>query len=159
MVNSGAPDSLALDGTGRRFGIVAARFHGAIVDRLLAGAEAALRTHGVAPADIRVVRVPGAWEIPAGLDALARSGEYSALVALGVLIRGGTMHFEVIADQCSRGIAEVALHRELPVTFGVLTCETMEQAEARAGGAEGNKGEEAALAALEMASLVARLRT
>ncbi len=158
-MNSGVPDSLSLDGTGRRFGIVAARFHGAIVDRLLAGALAGLASHGVAEADIQVVRVPGAWEIPAGLDALARSGEFSALIALGVLIRGGTLHFEIIAEQCSRGIADVAQRRELPVTFGVLTCETMAQAEARAGGAEGNKGEEAALAALEMAGLVARLRS
>jgi len=157
-VNSGVPDSLSLDGTGRRFGIVAARFHGAVVDRLLAGAESALLAHGVAAADIEVVRVPGAWEIPAGLDALARSGRFSALIALGVLIRGGTLHFEVIANECSRGIAEVSLRRELPVTFGVLTCETMAQAVARAGGEEGNKGEEAALAALEMASLLDRLR-
>lgn len=157
-MNSGVPDSLSLDGTGRRFGIVAARFHGAVVDRLLAGAESALLAHGVAAADIEVVRVPGAWEIPAGLDALARSGRFSALVALGVLIRGGTLHFEVIANECSRGIAEVSLRRELPVAFGVLTCETMAQAVARAGGEEGNKGEEAALAALEMASLLDRLR-
>ena len=156
-MNSGVPDSLSLDGQGRRFGIVAARFHGAVVERLLAGAEAALRAHGVAATDIVVVRVPGAWEIPAGLDALTRSGGFSALIALGVLIRGGTLHFEVIAAECSRGIAEVALRRELPVTFGVLTCETMEQALARAGGEEGNKGEEAALAALEMAGLLARL--
>lgn len=157
-MNSGVPDSLSLDGTGRRFGIVAARFHGAVVDRLLAGAESALLAHGVTAADIEVVRVPGAWEIPAGLDALARSGRFSALVALGVLIRGGTLHFEVIANECSRGIAEVSLRRELPVAFGVLTCETMAQAVARAGGEEGNKGEEAALAALEMASLLDRLR-
>lgn len=157
-MNSGVPDSLSLDGTGRRFGVVAARFHGAIVDRLLAGAEGALLAHGVTAADIAVVRVPGAWEIPAGLDALARSGRFSALIALGVLIRGGTLHFEVIANECSRGIGEVSLRRELPVAFGVLTCETMAQALARAGGDEGNKGEEAALAALEMASLMARLR-
>jgi len=147
-----------LDGTGRRFGIVAARFHGAVVDRLLAGAESALLAHGVTAADIEVVRVPGAWEIPAGIDPLARSGRFSALIDLGVLIRGGTLHFEVIANECSRGIAEVSLRRELPVAFGVLTCETMAQAVARAGGEEGNKGEEAALAALEMASLLDRLR-
>lgn len=157
-MNSGVPDSLSLDGTGRRFGIVAARFHGELVDRLLAGALAALSAHGVAVTDITVERVPGAWEIPAGVDALARQGGFSALIALGVLIRGGTLHFEVIANECSRGLGDVALRRELPVTFGVLTCETMAQAEARAGGAEGNKGEEAALAALEMAGLVARLR-
>ena len=157
-MNSGVPDSLSLDGTGRRFGIVAARFHGAIVERLLAGAVEALRKHGVAEGDIAVERVPGAWEIPVALDALARRGGFAALIALGVLIRGGTMHFEVIANECSRGIADVALRRELPVTFGVLTCETMAQAVARAGGDEGNKGEEAALAALEMAALTARLR-
>jgi 6,7-dimethyl-8-ribityllumazine synthase len=158
MVNSGVPDSLSLDGAGRRFGIVAARFHGAIVARLLDGAVDALRAHGVASSDIAVERVPGAWEIPVALDALARQGGFAALIALGVLIRGGTLHFEVIAHECSRGIAEVALRRELPVTFGVLTCETMEQAVARAGGDQGNKGEEAALAALEMAALAARLR-
>jgi 6,7-dimethyl-8-ribityllumazine synthase len=158
MVNSGVPDSLSMDGTGRRFGIVASRFHGAIVERLLAGAVGALRAHGVTESDIAVERVPGAWEIPVALDALARQGGFAALIALGVLIRGGTLHFEVIANECSRGIAEVALRRELPVTFGVLTCETMEQAVARAGGDEGNKGEEAGLAALEMAALAARLR-
>jgi len=157
-VNSGVPEGLSLDGAGRRFGIVAARFHGAVVDRLVAGARAALSAHGVAEADIEVVRVPGAWEIPVALDCLARRGGFAALIALGTLVRGGTLHFEVIANECSRGIGEVALRRELPVAFGVLTCETMAQAEARAGGAEGNKGEEAALAALEMAGLVARLR-
>jgi 6,7-dimethyl-8-ribityllumazine synthase len=157
-VNSGAPDSVALDGKGRRFGIVASRFHGVLVDRLLGDAVEVLRAHGVAESDVSVARVPGAWEIPVALDAMARSGRYAALIALGVLVRGGTLHFEVIAHECSRGIAEVALRRELPVTFGVLTCETMEQAEARAGGAEGNKGGEAALAALEMAALAATLR-
>lgn len=157
-MNAGQPGSLSLDGAGRRFGVVASRFHGELVDRLLAGALAALAAHGVAASDIEVVRVPGAWEIPAGLDALARHGGYSALIALGVLVRGETAHFEIIANQCSRGIAEVALRRELPVTFGVLTCETMAQAHERAGGAGGNKGEEAALAALEMAEVLARLR-
>ncbi len=159
MVNSGVPDSLALDGTGRRFGIVAARFHGAIVDRLLAGARPPCgRTASPRPTSRSCAcRAPG--RSPPASTRWPAAGSSRPSIALGVLIRGGTMHFEVIADQCSRGIADVALRRELPVTFGVLTCETMEQAEARAGGAEGNKGEEAALAALEMAGLVARLRT
>jgi 6,7-dimethyl-8-ribityllumazine synthase len=157
-VNSGAPDSLPLDGTGRRFGVVASRFHEDIVDRLVTAALAALRAHGVADGAIEVVRVPGAWEIPVALDALARRGGFAALIALGALVRGETSHYEIIADRCSQGIADVALRRELPVAFGVLTCETMEQALARAGGADGNKGEEAALAALEMAEVVARLR-
>lgn len=160
-MNSGQPEGAegrSLDGTGRRFGIVASRFHGAVVDRLVEGAVAALIAHGVLPEDIEVVRVPGAWEIPVALDALARRGGFAALMALGALVRGETAHFSLIADQCSRGVADIALRRELPVTFGVLTCETMAQAHERAGGAEGNKGEEAALAALEMAAVVARLR-
>lgn len=158
-MNSGLPEGRALDGRGRRVGIVAARFHAAIVDRLLAGARETLTAHGVEPDQIFVVRVPGAWEIPIALDRLASLGQFSALVALGVLVRGGTLHFEVIAQECSRGIGEVALKYGVPVTFGVLTCETMAQAEARAGGAEGNKGEEAARAALEMAEIVERLRS
>jgi len=158
-VNSGQPDSLSVDGAGRRFGVVASRFHREIVDRLVEGALATLVGHGVAAADIELVRVPGAWEIPVALDALARRGGFAALIALGALVRGETAHFSLIADQCSRGIADVALRRELPVAFGVLTCETMAQAHARAGGGEGNKGEEAALAALEMAAIVAGLRT
>lgn len=144
-------------GRGRRIGIVAARFNEAVVDRLVAGARRALEAHGVAPEDIRIERVPGAWEIPQGLAALARSGRFDALVALGAVVRGETAHFEVISAECSRGVAEVARSTGLPVTFGVLTCETMEQALERAGGIHGNKGEEAALAALEMAELTARL--
>ncbi len=157
-MNSGQPDSLSLDGAGRRFGVVASRFHQEIVDSLVAGALATLTGHGVAVADIAVVRVPGAWEIPVALDALARRGGFAALIALGALVRGETAHYSLIADQCSRGIADVALRRELPISFGVLTCETMAQARDRAGGAEGNKGGEAALAALEMAAILAGLR-
>ena len=153
------PVPSAVGGAGRRIGVVASRFNAGVVERLLEGACEALSRCGVERSDVEVVWVPGAWEIPLALDALAARGDLHALVAVGAVIRGETAHFEHVAGQCSRGIAEVALHRELPVTFGVLTCETMEQAEARAGGAEGNKGEEAALAALEMAILVARLRT
>jgi 6,7-dimethyl-8-ribityllumazine synthase len=136
---------------------VAARFNEAVVDRLVAGARQALEAQGVLPEDIRIERVPGAWEIPQGLAALARSGSFDALVALGAVVRGETAHFEYISAECARGVAEVARSTGLPVTFGVLTCETMEQALARAGGVQGNKGEEAALAALEMAELIARL--
>ncbi|MEO8276386.1 MAG: 6,7-dimethyl-8-ribityllumazine synthase [Thermoanaerobaculia bacterium] len=150
---------MVFDPSGRRFGIVAARFHLQIVDRLLAGAREILAAHGVAEAQIDVLRVPGAWEIPVALDALARRGGYSALIALGVLVKGGTRHFEIIADRCAQGVSEIALRRELPVTFGVLTCETMAQAEARAGGSEGNKGAEAALAAIEMAGLLEKYRS
>jgi 6,7-dimethyl-8-ribityllumazine synthase len=144
-------------GAGGRFAIVAARFNGELVDRLLAGALACLERHDVPAAEPTVVRVPGAWEIPVALEWLARSGRYDALVALGVVVRGDTAHFDYICAECSRGVAAVAERHALPVAFGVLTCETVEQAAARAGGEHGNKGWEAALAALEMADLRRRL--
>ncbi|KAB2969456.1 MAG: 6,7-dimethyl-8-ribityllumazine synthase [Thermoanaerobaculia bacterium] len=149
----------ALDGTGLRVGVVASRFNPEVVERLLDGALAALESHGVARSDIEVVRVPGAWEIPLALEALAARGGLDALVALGAVIRGETAHFEYVAGECSRGVAEVGRGRRVPIGFGVLTCETAEQAMARAGGVAGNKGEEAALAALEMAGLLGRIRT
>jgi len=147
-----------LAGTGRRFGLVAARFNGRIVDALVGGAVDCLLRHGVAAADVRLVRVPGAWEIPQALEELAVAGSLDGLVALGVVVRGETPHFDVICDACSQGAARVAERHRLPVGFGVLTCETSRQAEERAGGKAGNKGWEAALAALEMADLFARLR-
>lgn len=146
------------DGAGRRFGVVASRFNGRLVAELVAGAVDCLRRHGVADGDIHLVRVPGAWEIPQALEELAAAGGVDALVALGVVIRGETPHFEHIAGTCSRGAAEVAARHRVPVGFGVLTCDTSEQAAARAGGKAGNKGWEASLAALEMADLFARLR-
>ena len=148
----------AADGTGRRIGIVAARFNGEVVDRLLDGAVRALSERRVRREDIVVERVPGAWEIPQGLAILAARGGLDALVALGAVIRGETAHFEYVAGECSRGIAVVARDFRIPVTFGVLTCEDRDQAMARAGGAAGNKGEEAAIAALEMAELAGRHR-
>jgi 6,7-dimethyl-8-ribityllumazine synthase len=148
-----------LAGAGRRFGVVASRFNGRIVEALVEGAVDCLLRHGVAAADIRLVRVPGAWEIPQALQEMAAAGKVDGLVALGVVLRGETPHFEVICDACSRGVAGVAERHRLPVGFGVLTCETAQQAEERAGGKAGNKGWEAALAALEMADLFARLRT
>jgi 6,7-dimethyl-8-ribityllumazine synthase len=147
----------ALDGAGKRFAIVAARFNGEVVDRLVEGAVKALVAHGVRPADIEVHRVPGAWEIPLALGALAKRGGCAGLVALGAVIRGETPHFDFVAAECSRGIAEVSLRHGLPVGFGVLTCDTLAQALERAGGAAGNKGEEAALAALEVAELLSGL--
>ncbi|MFN7940652.1 MAG: 6,7-dimethyl-8-ribityllumazine synthase [Thermoanaerobaculia bacterium] len=148
----------AADGSGRRIGIVAARFNGDVVDRLLDGAVRALCERRVQREDIVVERVPGAWEIPQGLAILAARGGLDALVALGAVIRGETAHFEYVAGECSRGIAGVARDFRIPVTFGVLTCEDEDQAMARAGGAAGNKGEEAAIAALEMAELAGRHR-
>ncbi len=145
------------NGAGRRFGIVASRYNSEVVERLLDGAVAAFQRHGVTLEGVEVHRVPGAWELPQALDALARRGGCDALVALGAVIRGETAHFEYVAGECSRGLAEVARAHRVPVAFGVLTCDSLEQALARAGGDAGNKGEEAALAALEMANLVARL--
>jgi 6,7-dimethyl-8-ribityllumazine synthase len=146
------------NGAGRRIGIVASRFNGAIVEALLKGALAGLSEQGVEPAEVTVVRVPGAWEIPQALEELAAHGEFAALIALGALIRGETAHYELICAECAAGVARVASAHRTPVAFGVLACDTLAQAEERAGGAEGNKGFEAAMAALEMGDLVARLR-
>jgi 6,7-dimethyl-8-ribityllumazine synthase len=146
------------EGGGRRFAIVASVFNQRIVARLLEGAVDCLVAHGVAAADIAVVRVPGAWEIPQALEELAARGGVDALITIGVVIRGDTPHFEYICAECSSGSRRVAGKYRIPVAFGVLTCNTSEQAEERAGGKGGNKGAEAALAALEMASLFHQLR-
>jgi len=154
-----------LSGAGRRFAIVASRFNSRVVDPLVAGAVDCLRRHGAEAADIHVVRVPGAWEIPQAAEVLAASSgidginRIDALVAIGVVIRGETPHFDYICSACSRGLASVAERYKLPVGFGVLTCDTSEQAQERAGGKAGNKGWEAAQAALEMADLFSRLRS
>jgi 6,7-dimethyl-8-ribityllumazine synthase len=148
----------SLNGAGRRFAVVAARFNSRIGDQLVSGALECLRRHGVEPGDILLVRVPGAWEIPQAAEEIAAAGKVDALVALGVVIRGETPHFEYICSACSQGLARVGERHRLPVGFGVLTCDTSEQAQERAGGKAGNKGWEAAIAALEMAHLFARLR-
>jgi 6,7-dimethyl-8-ribityllumazine synthase len=152
----------ALNGAGKRFGIVASRFNSRVVELLVSGAVDCLRRHGVDPADILVVRVPGAWEIPQAAEELAEPAEgkpkLDGLIALGVVIRGETPHFDYICSQCTRGLGAVSKKHRLPVGFGVLTCDTSQQAEERAGGKAGNKGWEAALAAIEMADLFARLR-
>jgi len=152
----------ALNGAGKRFGIVASRFNSRVVELLVSGAVDCLRRHGVDPGDILVVRVPGAWEIPQAAEELADPVEgrqkLDGLIALGVVIRGETPHFDYICSQCTRGLGAVSKKHRIPVGFGVLTCDTSQQAEERAGGKAGNKGWEAALAAIEMADLFARLR-
>lgn len=148
-----------LRGDGRRFGIVVARFNDFITRPLLAGARDGLVRHGVADDDIEVAWVPGAWEIPTALDLLARRGGFDALIALGCVIRGATPHFDYVAGHAATGTAAAAREHGLPVIFGVLTTDTIEQAVERAGTKAGNKGWDSALAALEMADLSARIRT
>jgi 6,7-dimethyl-8-ribityllumazine synthase len=142
---------------GLRFGIVASRFNDFIVDRLLDAAVGTLLKHGVAASDIEVVRVPGAFETPLAIKKLAASRRYQALIALGCVIRGGTPHFEYVAGEASRGVAQVSVSEEIPVGFGILTVETIEQAVERAGTKGGNKGADAALAAIQMATLLRQL--
>lgn len=153
-----SPSHGRLSGEGRRYALVASRFNERIVERLVSGARDTLLRHGVAEEDLSVLRVPGAWEIPLALDELARSGNVDGLVALGVVIRGETPHFEYVCAEAAKGIARVSREHHIPVGFGLLTCDTSSQAEERAGGKAGNKGREAALAALEMTDLLARLR-
>ena len=138
-----------------RIAVVAARFNQGIVDRLIEGALAALEDHGVAPDSITLVRVPGAWELPQAARAIAQGGRADAIVALGCVVRGETSHYEVIVNESARGLMQVAIETGIPVANGVLACENEAQALARAGGDDGNKGAEAALAALETASLCA----
>jgi 6,7-dimethyl-8-ribityllumazine synthase len=142
---------------GLRFGIVASRFNDFIVDRLLDAAVSTLLKHGVASGDIEVVRVPGAFETPLALKKLATSRRYQALIALGCVIRGGTPHFEYVAGEASRGIGHVSLSEEIPIGFGILTVDTIEQAIERAGTKAGNKGADAALAAIQMATVLRQL--
>lgn len=144
-------------GKGRRIAIVASRFNETVTAKLLDGAMEALTRHGATYDDIDVVWVPGAWELPAAARFLLASERYHALVAVGAVIRGETAHFDYIANEASRGLADASAEFDTPIGFGVLTCDTEEQAEARAGGAHGNKGWDAAMAALEMADLFDRL--
>ena len=139
--------------------IAVARFNGFIVNRLLDGALDALRKHGVEDRDITIVKVPGAFELPLAVKKLAIDGDCDAVIALGAVIRGGTPHFEYVAGECAKGLAHVSLESGMPVAFGVLTVDTIEQAVERAGADSGNKGAEAALTAMEMVSLLRRLET
>ena len=140
-------------GQGRRCAVVVSRFNETITQRLLEGALDALVRHGVTFDDVDVFWVPGAWELPAAARHVAASERYDALVALGAVIRGDTPHFDYVAGEASRGLSLASADFDVPIAFGVLTCDTMAQAEARAGGEHGNKGWDAALAALEMADL------
>ena len=142
---------------GLRFAIVASRWNPRIVDALIDGARRAFAEHGVADSAIDLVRVPGAWEIPAAAANLAQGKRFAAIVALGCVVRGDTRHYEHVADGCAQGLMRVALDYGVPVLNGVLAVERHEDAQARAGGVHGNKGEEVALAALEMADLFAKL--
>jgi 6,7-dimethyl-8-ribityllumazine synthase len=144
-------------GDGRRVAVVVSRFNESITQRLLDGALDALTRHGTAFDDVDVVWVPGAWELPQAARVLLASERYHALVALGAVIRGETPHFDYVAGEAARGLATAGAEFDTPIGFGVLTCDDMAQAEARAGGAHGNKGWDAALAALEMADLFDRL--
>ncbi len=142
----------------RRFGVVAARFNSRVVDLLLEGAVDCLQRHGVTQDRITVVRVPGAWELPLALEELAQTGRYDGLVALGVVIRGETPHFDYVAGECSKLTSSLMQRHRIPVGFGVLTTDTSDQAVERAGGKLGNKGWDAAAATVEMADLVAQIR-
>jgi 6,7-dimethyl-8-ribityllumazine synthase len=140
-----------------RFVIVAARFNDFVVEPLVGGALDALKRHGVSAQQIEIVRVPGAFDIPIVARKLALSRRYQALIALGAVIRGDTPHFDYVAGECAAGIARIALESGVPIAFGVLTTDTVEQAMDRAGGKVGNKGADAALVAMELANLLRRL--
>ena len=146
------------DMTNRHVAVVVSRFNETVTRRLVEGALDALLRHGGERENIDVVWVPGAWELPAATRALLATERYDAIVALGAVIRGETPHFDFVAGEASRGLAEAEADFDVPVGFGLLTTDTLEQAEARSGGAHGNKGWDAALAALEMVDLFERLR-
>jgi 6,7-dimethyl-8-ribityllumazine synthase len=146
-------------GNGLRIAIVAARFNSFIVGSLVEGAVDTLLRHGVGEADIELVRVPGAYEIPLVAQRLAASERYDGIIALGAVIRGATPHFEYVAGECAKGLAHVSLAHDIPVGFGVLTVDTIEQAVERAGTKAGNKGVDATLSVLEMINLLRRLET
>lgn len=143
-----------LIGTGLKIGIVATRWNDFMGHRMLEGAKDALLRHDVAEDDITIAVVPGCFEIALAAKKMAESGKYDALVCLGVLIRGGTIHFDLIAGEATKGISNTAWQTGVPTTFGVITTETMEQAIERSGSKAGNKGAEAAMAAIEMANLL-----
>ena len=159
MENGSGPNVIEghLSAAGRRFGIVASRFNDFIVKALLDGALDAIRRHGGEMSSVDVVWVPGSYEIPLAAKRLAASGRYDAVICLGAVVRGATAHFDYVAGGANSGISSLALQADLPVIFGVITTETIEQAIERAGTKAGNKGFEAAAVAIEMASLMERL--
>jgi len=146
-----------LDASGLKFGLIVSRFNSFITDRLVEGAQDALLRHGAAEQDIDIIRAPGAFEIPLVAKKAAASGRYDALICLGAVIRGSTPHFDYVSAEVSKGVAHVGLDTGLPVIFGVLTTDTIEQAIERAGTKAGNKGFEAAMSAIEMTDLLKKL--
>jgi len=140
-----------------RFCLVVARFNSFVVDSLLGGAVDALKRHGAEDADMTIIRVPGAFEMPVVIEKIAAKGSYDAIIAIGAVIRGGTPHFEFVAGECVKGMAQVSLKYTVPVAFGVLTVDTIEQAIERAGTKAGNKGAEAAMSAIEMINVLRQL--
>jgi 6,7-dimethyl-8-ribityllumazine synthase len=147
----------ALRAGNARYCLVVSRWNSFVVESLEKGAIDALKRHGAEDADLTIVRAPGAFEMPVVIERIAAKGDYDAIIALGAVIRGGTPHFEYVAGECVKGMAQVSLKHGLPVTFGVLTVDTIEQAIERAGTKAGNKGAEAALSAIEMVDLLRRL--
>ena len=142
---------------GKRFGLIAARFNSFIVDSLVDGAIDTLKRHGAEDGDLTLVRVPGAFEMPIVAARMAASGNYDAIIALGAVIRGGTPHFDYVAGECTKGLAQASMQHDVPVAFGVLTVDSIEQAIERAGTKAGNKGAEAAMSAIEMVNLLENL--
>ncbi|OED44530.1 6,7-dimethyl-8-ribityllumazine synthase [Endozoicomonas sp. (ex Bugula neritina AB1)] len=147
----------SLQANGGKYAIVAGRWNSFVVESLVQGALDTLIRHGIPEDDITLVRCPGAVEIPLAVKKVAKTGRFDAVIALGAVIRGGTPHFEFVANECVKGLSQVNLEFEIPVSFGVLTVDTIEQAIERSGTKAGNKGEEAAMAAFEMVSLLKKL--
>jgi 6,7-dimethyl-8-ribityllumazine synthase len=141
-----------------KFCILAGRFNSFIVERLVEGAVDALVRHGISRDNIEIIRVPGAYEMPISAQRIAQTGRYDSIIALGAVIRGSTPHFDFVAGECSKGLAQVSLASDMPIIFGVLTTDTIEQAVERAGTKAGNKGAEAAVTAIEMISLFNKLK-
>ncbi len=146
-----------LDAKGLKVAILASRFNDFIVDKLVGGAVDALTRHGLSREDLTIVRIPGAFEMPLVAQKLAKSGKYDGLVCLGAVIRGATPHFDFVASECAKGLAQVSMEHSIPLGFGVLTTDNLEQAIERAGSKAGNKGVDAAMAMLETARVLAQL--
>ena len=147
-----------LDASGLKFAIVVARFNSFITERLLSGAIDGLVRHGAKEEEIDVVRVPGSWELPLAVSEVAKTGKYNAILCLGAVIRGDTPHFDYVAGEATKGVSQVSMQTGVPIAFGVLTTNTVEQAVDRAGAKQGNKGFDAAMTAIEMANVLQRLR-
>ena len=144
---------------GARIALLASRFNSFVVESLLSGAIDTLKRHGAEDRDLHIVRVPGAYEMPIAAKRLAAAQRYEAIIALGAVIRGGTPHFEYVAGECTKGLSQVSLQHDIPIAFGVLTVDSIEQAIERAGTKAGNKGAEAAMSTIEMISLLRTLES